>query len=144
MCDNKNNLNTGVSFLAGAVIGALVGAAAAVMLNPTTGPETRKKMSDSAKKYAVKGGDFAESAKDLADRVKTTAEPYIKEVKQKAAPYVKTALSNIRETTQMQDFGLDSNVETEQIDMLVDTREEDAPKTRKPTTKNRKYFKKTS
>jgi gas vesicle protein len=146
MCDNKNNnLNSGVSFVAGAVIGAFIGAAAAVLLNPTTGPETRKKLATSAKKYSEKGDEFSENAKEMVEKVKKTAQPYIKDVAEKTSPYVQNAISKIKENVNIAEDSLyDDGLDSEQIQMLVDQDSVESEKPKKPIQKNRKYFKKTS
>ncbi len=147
MCDNKNNnnLNTGISFVAGAVMGALVGVAAVILLNPTTGADNRKKIATSAKKYSEKGEELLDEAVLSATKVKNVAHPYVREVVDKASPYIASATAKIKEqyaTFEPEDDDVETDLGEESIQMLVD---EPQDKTKKPVAqKNKKYFKKTS
>ncbi len=146
MCDNKNsnNLNTGIGFLAGAVVGALVGAAAVVLLNPTTGPENRRKIAATAKRYSEKGEELLDEAAITATKVKEASQPYVQQAVDKIGPYAASAAAKMNGQNNTQtpsDYDFETDSAGEQIQMLVD---EPQDKAKKPTSqKNKKYFKKT-
>jgi gas vesicle protein len=149
MCDSKNNnLNSGISFVAGAVLGALVGAAAVVLLNPATGQDTRKKLANTAKKYSQKGEEIVDEALETVTKVKQTSQPYIQTATEKIAPYIATAAESFKKTTKP---GLDAFANytpeptaepAERINMIV---EDSLPKAKKQSNRtSKKYFKKVS
>jgi gas vesicle protein len=81
--------NKGMSFLVGFLAGAIVGAAIAVLLTPTTGEENRRIIKEKAYEPAkAKIADFTSSAKtkaqDLADGIKDKAYEVAKDLKDRA------------------------------------------------------------
>jgi gas vesicle protein len=64
MNDNSNDLG---AFLAGFVIGGLVGAAVALILTPQSGEETRRRLSDMSSDLRNAGQERIEQAREAAD-----------------------------------------------------------------------------
>ena len=87
MCDKKNDNASG--FIAGTLVGAAIGALAALILSPTTPADNRKKIADSAKKYKEKGSQTFEELKVV---VEEKVEPVIEQVEQKLKPFIDKAL----------------------------------------------------
>ena len=59
----NGEMDRGLGVLAGVLIGALAGAGVALLLAPTTGPETRRKFADTARRLASGLGDIVEQTK---------------------------------------------------------------------------------
>ncbi len=89
MSDNSNDLG---AFLAGFVIGGLVGAATAIILTPQSGEETRSII-------ASKSNDLLQSGGARVQQVRESAGAYSQEYLDKAG----SALSNTRQ--QVKDVG---------------------------------------
>lgn len=89
MSDNSNDLG---AFLAGFVIGGLVGAATAIILTPQSGEETRSKI-------ANKSNELLQSGGARVQQVRESAEAYSHDYIDKAG----AALSNTRQ--QVKDVG---------------------------------------
>lgn len=89
MSDNSNDLG---AFLAGFVIGGLVGAATAIILTPQSGEETRSII-------ANKSNELIQSGGARVQQVRESAEAYSQEYLDKAG----SAFSNTRQ--QVQDVG---------------------------------------
>ncbi|MCA9917562.1 MAG: YtxH domain-containing protein [Anaerolineales bacterium] len=83
MSDNSNDLG---AFLAGFVIGGLVGAATALILTPQSGQETRNQI-------ATKSNELIQSGSARVQQVRDSAETYSQEYLDKAG----TALSSTRQ-----------------------------------------------
>ncbi len=64
---NENNGGEFGAFLAGFVIGGLVGAAAALILAPQSGSETRSKISDRSQDLREAGGQRIHQVRESAD-----------------------------------------------------------------------------
>lgn len=89
---SDNNSNDLGAFLAGFVIGGLVGAATAIILTPQSGEETRAKI-------ANKSNELLQSGGARVQQVRESAEAYSHEYLDKAG----SALSNTRQ--QIKDVG---------------------------------------
>lgn len=88
MSDNNNSNDLG-AFLAGFVIGGLVGAATAIILTPQSGEETRTKI-------ANKSSELLQSGGARVQQVRESAEAYGHEYLDKAG----SALGNTRQQVQ--------------------------------------------
>lgn len=64
MSDNNNELG---SFLAGFVIGGLVGAAVALILAPQSGEEVRQQISDKSRELRDQSGERLQQYREIAD-----------------------------------------------------------------------------
>ncbi len=65
---NRENGARAQGFGVGLLIGALVGAGAALLLAPTSGNETRKRLRREARRAYLKGGEVLEDAWDEGER----------------------------------------------------------------------------
>lgn len=83
---NNNNSNDLGAFLAGFVIGGLVGAATAIILTPQSGEEMRNKI-------ANKSNELLQSGGAKVQQVRESAEAYSQEYRDKA----ESALSSTRQ-----------------------------------------------
>jgi len=66
---SNNNDNSGLGFLSGLAIGALVGAAVALVLAPQSGEETRDMIRGKAQEAKGKALDLASDLRDMAGNV---------------------------------------------------------------------------
>jgi len=78
MSDNHEDKNVVVNFLAGLGLGALIGAATALLLAPKSGPETRQDIASAAddlrKKANKVAHDLSESSEELVKKSKELLE----------------------------------------------------------------------
>lgn len=65
---NRDNGARAQGFGVGLLIGALVGAGAALLLAPASGDETRKRLRREARRAYLKGGEVLEDAWDEGER----------------------------------------------------------------------------
>ena len=89
MSENNNELG---SFLAGFVIGGLVGAATALILAPQSGQETRTQIVDKSKELREQSGERLQQYRDLADSRS-------QEYRERATSAVTTARDRLQETS---------------------------------------------
>ncbi|MCQ2736761.1 MAG: YtxH domain-containing protein [bacterium] len=85
-----DNRCSGISFFCGMMFGAFVGAAAALLLAPQSGAETRALLKEKGEEYYKKA---EQGVKDIAEN----APKYIEDVKEKAATAVKPVITKARE-----------------------------------------------
>ena len=89
MDDNNNELG---SFLAGFVIGGLVGAAAALILAPQSGEETRTQIAGKSRDLRQTSGERLQQYRDMADG-------RTQEYRERAGGFVTDARSRVQETS---------------------------------------------
>lgn len=86
MCD-KNHTNSSLSFLVGAMIGGLVGAATGLLTAPSSGEVTRRKIRKTGEEYIEIGKDALEEGidyvEDVRDQVEDTVNPLLKDAHRK-------------------------------------------------------------
>ena len=81
MSDNSSELG---SFLAGFIIGGLVGAAVALLTAPQSGEETRKYISDKSIELKNTAVEKAEQARAKAEAAATEAQHYADDLKKRS------------------------------------------------------------
>jgi gas vesicle protein len=81
MSDNSSELG---SFLAGFIIGGLVGAAVALLTAPQSGEETRKYISDKSIELKNTAVEKAELARTKAEAAATEAQHYAEDIKKRS------------------------------------------------------------
>ena len=81
MSDNSSELG---SFLAGFIIGGLVGAAVALLTAPQSGEETRKYISDKSIELKNTAVEKAEQAREKAEAAATEAQHYADDLKKRS------------------------------------------------------------
>lgn len=86
MNDNDNNLG---AFLAGFVIGALVGAATALILAPQSGPDTRQRLVDVST-------DFRHSAESTTREYRDRASSMISDTRQRTQDLTEQVQDQVR------------------------------------------------
>lgn len=86
----QNNENSN-SFLTGAIVGAFVGAIAALLLSPASGAENRKMIAKTAKRTRAAAEDMYEDVTEKYEDFRDSAEDYIHEVERRSAPIKKQA-----------------------------------------------------
>ncbi len=87
MSDNSNDLG---AFLAGFVIGGLVGAATAIILAPQSGSETRAQIS-------TKSNELAHAGSDQIHHYRETASTYTTDYKERAGATLGNATSRMQD-----------------------------------------------
>jgi len=87
MCE-KNNSS---SFVNGAVLGALVGAAFGILVAPAAGSETRRRLKDASDEYVRVGKDLYDEAAGTLEDVKIAARPFVEDLEEKLAPILEEA-----------------------------------------------------
>jgi gas vesicle protein len=75
MCDNHENKNMGVSFLAGIGLGALIGAVVALLTAPKSGYETRNDLKNA-------GEDLKSKAEKIAHDISSSSTEVVKKGKE--------------------------------------------------------------
>jgi gas vesicle protein len=83
----ENNLFTesdGQGFVAGAIIGALAGSIAAMLLTPKTGREMRQVVKEYAKEWEGEAGDFAVEARQIITTIQGALGDGVEEFKEQA------------------------------------------------------------
>ena len=97
MSAEKNN---GGSFAAGALLGALIGAAVAMVATPESGKVVRRKIKGLVNKYLEEGHEVVDNVEaavsEIAGGVKDAAEPMIKETTKKAKDLKKQMFSGLK------------------------------------------------
>lgn len=111
MSDNSNDLG---AFLAGFVIGGLVGAATALILAPQSGEETRGQI-------VSKSNELTESSADRFKQYREMANNYTQEYKGKAEEALETAQERVQTAT---------NTAQEQARIVLDNGKERAAQVR--------------
>jgi gas vesicle protein len=84
--------NSSKNFIAGAVIGGVVGAAAALLFAPKAGKEIRSDLNNYLEKTALLGDDVAEKSNDLAVAAKEKTASISKAVVQQSKELVNKAM----------------------------------------------------
>lgn len=83
MADRDSGMEAG-AFFAGVLIGGLVGAATALLMAPSAGDETRRKLSE-------RGESFRDRASDMMDDARERAEVTVADARRKAESIVADA-----------------------------------------------------
>ena len=92
MCKNCQGHGSGGSLALGAIVGALAGAAAALLLAPKSGEETREDLKNHAAGMRVKANLAGKEARDLKDK----AGDHAKKMKDKARHAAHEAKDKLR------------------------------------------------
>lgn len=87
MSDNSNDLG---AFLAGFVIGGLVGAATAIILTPQSGEETRSKLANKSSEMLHSGGERVQ-------QVRQTAGAYSQEYRDRAGSVLGSTRQQVKD-----------------------------------------------
>jgi gas vesicle protein len=85
----------GIDFLAGFVIGALVGAAAALLLAPQSGEDTRLQIRDKGIEIKGRAEDLQGQARDRADQLQVRMKEAVEEGKTAATKKKEELLSQL-------------------------------------------------
>lgn len=86
--------NSNAAFIAGALLGGLIGAGAALLYAPQSGEKTRKQLKGEAEKMKLKAKLAELEAKEKMEEVKDNVEDAVSDVKHKA----KTAAKNLTDS----------------------------------------------
>jgi gas vesicle protein len=81
MNDNDSRLNYLGTFLAGLVLGGLVGAALAMLLAPASGPDTRRQIKEKSLELKVQAEQQVEDARKRAEELQERSRVVLEEQK---------------------------------------------------------------
>jgi gas vesicle protein len=121
MSDNSasHNQNESPEFVAGAILGALAGSIAAMLLTPKTGREMRQVVKEYAKEWEGEAGDFAVEARQIMATIQSALEDGADEVKQQVPEVTNQAVQKAAQVAAVLEEGYNAPKDT--VSEMVET-----------------------
>lgn len=119
MSDHNQTNNEGQGFIAGAVIGALAGSIAAMLLTPKNGKEMREIVREYAKEWEGEAGDFAVEARGILAGLQAVIETGGQQFAEHAPQVANQAMQKTAEVAEVVEDGYTTSKDT--VSEMVET-----------------------